>query len=214
MLVMLCDALGLDGQALPPALAQLWPHQAVREELQQLVYALGDLSTLREERLDRMPRAPLALHGAYTGTEALLALGYGSLERSPARREGVRWVDDANADALFVTLRKSEKSFSPTTMYRDYAISRTLFHWESQNSTHEATEVGQRYINHAAVGSDVLLFVRETEKRANGAGAPFTCLGPVTYESHEGGRPMQITWRLENPLPEALLETSQLIAAA
>jgi hypothetical protein len=58
------------------------------------------------------------------------------------------------------------------------------------------------------------LFVRESETRANGAGSPFTCLGPVRYVSHVGNRPMQVTWELEHPLPEALLETSQLVAAA
>lgn len=60
----------------------------------------------------------------------------------------------------------------------------------------------------------MLLFVRELEHRPNGAGAPFTFLGPVDYVSHVGGRPMQITWRLRHPLPEAILETSQLLSAA
>ena len=60
----------------------------------------------------------------------------------------------------------------------------------------------------------VILFVRDTDTRENGSGAPFTCLGPVRYVSHEGNRPMQITWELEHPLPEALLETSQMLAAA
>ncbi len=30
------------------------------------------------------------------------------------------------------TLDKSDGDFSPTTRYRDYAISPTLIHWESQ----------------------------------------------------------------------------------
>jgi hypothetical protein len=36
----------------------------------------------------------------------------------------------------------------------------------------------------------------------------------VHYVAHKGNRPMQITWKLDDPLPEALLEVSQLIAAA
>ena len=35
-------------------------------------------------------------------------------------------------DVFLITLTKTEKRFSPTTRYRDYAISRNLFHWESQ----------------------------------------------------------------------------------
>jgi superfamily II DNA or RNA helicase/HKD family nuclease len=216
MLSMLCVGLGLGqkGQSLPDALRALWPHRAVREELEQLFAALDDQSTRLEEPLDALPAAPLALHASYSRPEALLALGDGTAGSPPTTREGVRWVKGSNADAFFVTLRKSERSFSPTTMYRDYAISRDLFHWESQNATHEDTPVGQRYIGHAARGTHVLLFVRELEHRPNGAGAPFTFLGPVDYVSHVGGRPMQITWRLQHPLPEAILETSQLLSAA
>ena len=99
-------------------------------------------------------------------------------------------------------------------MYRDYALSRSLFHWESQNATHDDTPTGRRYVNHVAMGTKIILFVRESETRANGAGSPFTCLGPVRYVSHVGNRPMQVTWELEHRLPEALLETSQLVAAA
>lgn len=216
MLAMLCLGLGLGrkGQSLTEALAVLWPHRAVREELVQLFVALDDLSTRLEQPLDLLPRAPLALHASYSRTEALVALGDGTAGTPPTTREGVRFVKDARADAFFVTLRKSERSFSPSTMYRDYAISRHLFHWESQNATHEDTPVGRRYIDHRAQGSEVLLFVRELESRPNGAGAPFTFLGPVDYVSHVGGRPMQITWRLRHPLPEAILETSQLLSAA
>ncbi len=212
MLSMLLAGLGLAGRTLPAALAELWVHPSVRAEIEQLVFALGELSALREDRLDLIADAPLALHGTYTREEALLALGEGTLERPTVFREGVKWIKPpVNVDALFVTLRKSERSFSPSTMYRDYALSRSRFHWESQNSAHERTPTGKRYINH---GSDVVLFVRETNRRPNGAGAPFTCLGPVSYLSHQGEKPMQILWQLEHELPEVLLEASQLVAAA
>lgn len=45
-----------------------------------------------------------------------------------------------------MTLDKSEGGFSPTTSYRDYAISRDHFHWETQNSAAEDTPTGRRYI--------------------------------------------------------------------
>jgi len=213
-MLMLGLGLGQRGQSLPMALRALWPHAAVREELEQLFLALGDRSTRLEQGLDVFPDAPLALHAAYGRTEALVALGDGTAGKFPTVREGVRWIKDEKVDAFFVTLRKSERSFSPTTMYRDYAISRDLFHWESQNATHEDTPTGRRYIDHRAAGGEIMLFVRELENRPNGAGAPFTCLGPVDYVRHQGGRPMQITWRLRYPLPEEILETSRLVSAA
>lgn len=86
--------------------------------------------------------------------------------------------------------------FSPTTRYRDHAISRDLIHWESQSVTRADSPTGRRYQAHAARGSHVVLFARlRRDDRA------FWCLGPATYVSHEGEQPMAITWRLAHPLP-------------
>lgn len=110
------------------------------------------------------------------------------------------WCPAANADAFLITLKKSDNDYSPTTMYRDFALSSDLFHWESQSTTTSASPTGQRYINHRAKGSHILLFVRETKTNALGA-APYIFLGPADYVSHEGDRPMAITWRLKRPMP-------------
>ncbi|MEO7119082.1 MAG: hypothetical protein ABIZ34_08940 [Candidatus Limnocylindrales bacterium] len=48
-------------------------------------------------------------------------------------------------------------------MYRDYAISRDLFHWESQNATHEDTPTGLRYIDHRAASGEIMLVVCDLE---------------------------------------------------
>lgn len=216
LLTMLLRGLSVDqkGDSLDSALERLWPHSAVRDELVELFMALDDRSERDERPLEASGDVPVALHAQYTRVEALLAFGDGVVGEPSTFREGVRWLPDAATDLFFVTLRKSERSFSPTTMYRDYALSRSLFHWESQNATHDDTPTGRRYVNHVAMGTRIILFVRESETRANGAGSPFTCLGPVRYVSHVGNRPMQVTWELEHRLPEALLETSQLVAAA
>jgi hypothetical protein len=75
-------------------------------------------------------------------------------------------------DLLFITLRKSEALFSPSTRYRDLALGPALFHWESQSTTTAASPTGQRYIHHASRGSRVLLFVREQRKQDGRPGAP------------------------------------------
>lgn len=95
------------------------------------------------------------------------------------------WCAAANADAFLITLKKSDTDYSPTTMYRDFALSADLFHWESQSTTTSASPTGQRYINHRERGSHVLLFVREMKTNALGA-APYIFLGPADYVSHEG----------------------------
>ncbi|MEZ0313115.1 MAG: DUF3427 domain-containing protein, partial [Myxococcota bacterium] len=92
--------------------------------------------------------------------------------------------------------RATSGRFSPTTRYRDYAISPELVHWESQSVVREASPTGQRYQQHEALGWSILLFARESvDERA------FTFLGPATYASHSGEMPMQITWRLRHRLP-------------
>jgi hypothetical protein len=199
--------------SLDEALAALWANEAVRAELGALFEVLDAESDVRGRPLGILPQVPLAIHGRYTRQEALVALGDGSFHRPPTSREGVRWLKDIATDALFVTLRKSERHYSPTTRYQDYAISPTLFHWESQSTTSAASPTGRRYAQQRHTGTNVLLFVRENRTLANGAGAPFTCLGPVTLVSHRGERPMQITWRLREPMPEALLEVARVVAA-
>jgi hypothetical protein len=85
-------------------------------------------------------------------------------------------------------------------MYRDYALSPELFHWESQNATAVASETGQRYINHRAQGTHILLLARESRSTEWAGPRPFRCLGPVEYVSHQGERPIAITWRLRHPM--------------
>lgn len=45
-----------------------------------------------------------------------------------------------------VTLRKSERHFSPTTRYQDYFEAPDRLHWESQSTTSVASSMGQRLV--------------------------------------------------------------------
>lgn len=148
-----------------------------------------------------LAEVPLEVHASYQREEVLSALGYASLDRKPSSfREGVLRVDGADGrdiDVFFVTLRKSEADYSPTTMYADYPISPTLFHWESQSTTSVASRTGQRYLHG---DGEKLLFVRHEKSNEYGT-APYVFLGPVDYVSHTGERPIAITWRLRTPMP-------------
>jgi hypothetical protein len=147
---------------------------------------------------------PLTLHSLYTRDEILAALGHWTRSEQREMREGVLHVPALQADVFLFTLNKTEKQFSPTTMYQDYAINASLFHWQSQSTTSADSPTGRRYIEHERRGYTVLLFGRE-ESKMNGLSTPFSYLGPARYKGHTGSRPMSITWQLEHALPAKLL---------
>ncbi|MBR3815824.1 MAG: DUF3427 domain-containing protein [Clostridia bacterium] len=152
---------------------------------------------------------PLDLHCTYTRDQLLVAMDF---MKPNTVREGVKWLPEKGIDVFFITLNKSDKDYSPTTMYKDYSINETLFHWQSQSTTNAEGKVGQRYINHRKNGSKVLLFVREFKNDVYGNTAPYTYLGTANYVSHNGSRPMNITWKLDEPIPAKYLKkTNKLV---
>ncbi len=177
----------------------LWAHPQAIVELGELLGVLGRPNHLHRQAL---PGVPVQIHARYTRIEILAAVGEGSGARTPQWREGVYDAKTAGADLLAFTLDKTSGDFSPTTRYRDYAISAELIHWESQSTTRANSATGERYQNHVALGRSILLFARERQDdRA------FWFLGPATYVSHEGERPMAVTWRLDVPLSGDLFTT-------
>lgn len=154
--------------------------------------------------------APLALHCRYTKSQIWMSLGFDKPNTS--HREGVYHYREKRTDIFFITLNKSDKDYSPTTMYEDYSINDVLFHWQSQSTTSEESETGQRYIHHARNDHRIMLFVREF-KNEFGQASPYTLLGFADYVTHEGSRPMSIVWRLHDAIPGRFLkQTNQLDA--
>ena len=132
---------------------------------------------------------------------------YYTIEDKKSMREGVKYLEEKNCELLFVTLNKSEKDYSPSTMYHDYSINEQLFHWQSQSMIADYTPTGQRYVNNDDENYIPLLFVRSYEKE-KGQTAPYTYLGPVRYKRHEGNKPINIVWELEDPMPPKLVKES------
>lgn len=163
-----------------------------------------------DEQVDLGFDCPLDLHCTYTRDQILVAMDF---YKPNTVREGVKYLEDKKIDILFVTLNKSDKDYSPTTMYKDYSINDTLFHWQSQSTTSETHSTGQRYINHKAQGHKILLFVREAKKDAIlGLASGYTYLGTADYVYHEGSKPMNITWKLHKAIPAKFLKkTNKLI---
>jgi hypothetical protein len=190
---------GARSDSLETAAATLWLHPAVLREVSELLPLLRSHDRHLHEPLDVDGVNPLALHARYTRTEILSAFGVGKSAHPVGWQAGVWWDAASGSDLFAFTLDKSSGRFSPTTRYRDYAISRELIHWESQSATAEASETGQRYINHLTRGTKIVLFARlSTNDRA------FWCLGPASYVRHQGERPIAFVWKLERPLPADL----------
>ena len=203
--------------------AEDWSSDEVLDNL----YALSDSPVLlsellellryRYEKIDFIDElvdlgfdCPLDLHCTYTRDQLLVALDF--LKPSTVR-EGVKWLPKKQLDVFFVTLNKSDKDYSPTTMYNDYSINESLFHWQSQSTTAENSATGQRYIHHRERGSKVLLFVREFKSdRVTGGAEAYTYLGTASYVRHTGSRPMNVTWKLDRPIPAKFLKkTNKLV---
>jgi len=153
---------------------------------------------------------PLQTHARYTRDEALAALG---VQRPGTVREGVRWVPEERSDIFFITVRKSEKHYSPTTMYQDRAVTPSIFQWESQGRTSAQSETGQRYIHQRERGTFVHLFIREDKESDGSLGTPpYLYAGTASYMSHTNDRPMRILWHLERDLPGDMFHAARVAA--
>ncbi|GAA1374070.1 DUF3427 domain-containing protein [Catellatospora chokoriensis] len=198
------------------ALDRLRSDQLIRDEIRQIVEYGAERPRRVAKRLpEALSRVPLAVNSRYSANEVLSALAWVKLGTGKVpdnMREGVAWSVATRCDALLVTLRKNEKEFSPQTMYRDYALTPDLFHWESQNSTRENSATGLRYRRHAVEGSHVLLFTRERTTTDAGHPEPYVFHGTARYVEHRGERPMAITWRLDEPMPEDLFRRAAVAA--
>lgn len=188
-----------------------------------LLSELADVIAMLIERLEvsefTMPKvnnsvvdsSPLNMHVRYPKEHILVAFGDSTFNKKSSSREGVLNITDANTELLFVTLNKCEKQFSATTMYHDYAISPTLFHWQTQNSARPESGRGLGYITQKETKKTFLLFVREQGKDENGRTMGFVNFGPVDFVKYEGSQPMNITWKLKHPMPAYLWhETAKL----
>lgn len=190
-------------QGIRAGLEELRSRPLVVRELSNLLEYKAQAGRVRPEPLSgRSSATPLRSHATYSREELLAGLGLGTRDSGTpgAIREGVKWLPTLQADALLVTLKKSETDYSPSTMYRDYAINQGHFHWESQSTTGTHSPTGQRYINHASRGSDVILFVRRAKTGDLGT-EPYTCLGTVQFQQATGSKPMQIVWKLDREMP-------------
>ncbi len=148
----------------------------------------------------------LRIHAAYGLREVTAAFGKADLETTGPAGTGVIHLEREKVYLHLVTFRKEERDFAPATRYKDYPVSPTILHWESQSGTAQKHFTGQNYIHFHERGYTILFFAR-VEKRIGDEPAPYVFLGPAKdLLSHNGDSPIQMLWELEHPMPADLYE--------
>ena len=204
--------------SLAESAALLHAHPAIVQELLELLALLEERSEhltypLELDRPDGSRlRVPLSVHARHTVDDVLTAFDLLDFGRTAWKQTGVIRDERTNSDLFLVTLEKSEREYSPSTLYKDYAISPTLFHWESQSTTSQRSPTGQRYIHHRQRGGNIMLFVRERRKQ-DGRTMAYTLLGPVDYVSHKAERPITFVWKLRRPMPADFFRRAKVASA-
>jgi superfamily II DNA or RNA helicase len=199
-------------ETLSDSIQQVGKNVEMIEELTEVIDLLIEKIDFVEKEIYLDYPFPLRVHSRYNRDQILVAMGLHQFKKSSSNREGVALNKYINTEALFVTLKKSEKEYSPSTLYDDYAINDSLFHWQSQNATTPQSEKGLSYINQSDLNKRILLFVREQNEDEFGFTMSYVFLGEANFGSSSGARPMNIEWSLKEPMPPYIWKESGKLA--
>ncbi len=199
-------------KTLEKSIVRIGENKLLNKEIIELMNILINKIDFIESKLNLPYSQPLRLHSRYTREQILTAFKLSTFEGKSSNREGVAENKELNTELLFIDLIKSENDFSPSTLYNDYAISKTIFHWQTQNATSANKGKGLSYINHLKINKKILLFVREQKKDKFGNTMGYVFIGDGKMISYEGNKPMNIKWELSEPIPSYLWKESAKMA--
>ncbi len=182
------------------------------EEIEEVLEILIDSIDFKEIEIELPYKQPLKVHARYTRDQILAAFGKSTFDKKSSNREGSAENKNLNTELLFINLIKSEENFSPTTMYDDYAVTESLFHWQTQNAARPETGKGLSYIQHEENEKIILLFVREQANDEFGNTIGYVFIGRGTLKDYSGSKPMNINWKLSEPMPNYLWKESAKLA--
>lgn len=191
-------------------ITRFWNYPEVVNEYCELMKYLLDEVTHKTKPWENPHNVYLELHAKYSRDEIMAAFNDIRKGKLYQPREGVFFHKETKCNLLFVTLNKSEKDYSPSTMYRDYAISDTLFHWQTQSNTRPTTKKGSRHLEHKEKGITPLLFIRNQRRDERRETEPYFFVGPVVLEKWEGSQPIDIVWKVEEPLPADIYKSTSV----
>lgn len=194
--------------SLEASIRAIGKNQRLVKEIIEVLEIRMDQIGFMELEIDLPYDQPLKVHSRYTRDQILAAFGFSTFESKSSNREGVADNSDLNTELLFIDLNKSDEHYSPTTMYEDYALNETLFHWQSQNSARPDTGKGLSYLQHKTTGKRILLFVREEKQNQYKNTMGYVFVGEGNLQDHYGSKPMSINWKLNEPIPPFLYQAS------
>ncbi len=198
--------------SLEESIREIGKNKVLASEIVEVLELLIDRIDFMERSISLPYNQPLKLHSRYSRDQILAAFGLSTFDKKSSNREGVAENKKLNTELLFIDLIKSEKDFSPSTLYQDYAISETVFHWQTQNATSPEKGKGLSYINHKSADKIILLFVREQNEDEYKNTMGYVYLGDATMMDHYGSKPMSIKWQLNEPIPPYLWKVSAKMA--
>jgi superfamily II DNA or RNA helicase len=185
--------------SLEESINQIGESKILVNEIIEVLELLIDRIDFKEIEIKLPYDQPLKVHGRYTRDQILAAFKLSTFEAKSSSREGVAENAKLNTELLFINLIKSDD---------DYAISETLFHWQSQNSSRPDLGKGLSYINQKENDKKILLFVREKSKDESGNTMGYVFIGEAKFKKYEGEKPMNIEWQLNEPIPNYLWKES------
>lgn len=204
------DAKGFD--SIDDSIKSIGKNKVLTSEIIEFLELVIDRVDFIERAIPLPFSQPLKLHARYTRDQILAAFGFYTFDNKPSNREGVAHSKEKNTEILFVTLNKSEVDFSPTNLYKDFAISETIFEWQTQNSASPNKGKGYDYVHHKKIGLKILLFVRERTEDQFQNTMGFVFLGEADLIEHFGAKPMTIKWELHEPMPHYIWKESAKMA--
>jgi superfamily II DNA or RNA helicase len=199
-------------ESIKKSISQIAKNPHMVAELKEVLDYLINRVDFIEKNTNLTYPFPLKIHSRYTRDHVLVAMKLHKFEKSSSNREGVALNKHLNTEALFITLKKSEKEYSPTTLYDDYAINEYLFHWQSQNATSPESPKGLSYINQEQLKKTILLFVREQNEDQYGFTMSYVFLGEANFNNSIGSKPMNVEWELNEPMPAYIWKESGKLA--
>jgi superfamily II DNA or RNA helicase len=187
-------------------------NKILTEEIIGILEILIDKIDFLESEISLPYSQPLQIHSRYTRDQILAAFNISTFDKKSNNREGVAENKNLKTELLFIDLIKSETDFSPSNLYKDFAISENIFHWQTQNSARPDKGKGLTYINQQDSQKNILLFVREKNTDEFKNTMAFVFIGNAKFLEYSGSKPMSIKWQLHDPMPHYIWKDSAKMA--
>ena len=185
--------------------------------LNNFPYLKQELQTCVELRLSQLYQTTrwvsvgdtdIELYGCYSADE-IHVMFEGDIRRGNIL--GTQYLQEQKIALVFVSTNKSDKDYSPSTLYQDYAISEHQFHWQSKHDVRIQSNDGQRIIHQQENGWKFLIFVRDRKRDEFGLTNAYFFLGEMEYNDSHGECPINVIWNMKNNIPGNILELTMAI---